>query len=315
MDRRVVVVGAGAIGAGLGGLLALNGVPVQFVARGDHGRAMREEGLELWRPHRQDRVRVPTVRSLAEVSLRPDDLVLVCVMGQHTEQAVAALPAGQPVVSLQNGTRPLDALVAAGHPTTAGMVFVPAERPQPGRVLLPGSPAPGTVWLGRWPDGNSDDAGVLAELLASVGFRARAVDAIGPWTRAKSLANLGGIVVALCDAPPSDVVDAARAEARAVWAAAGIETRSVVELVEAVGPLTVVPVGGHLRRGGSTRHALQRGQTLETASLHGPIVSLGRTHGVATPVNQKLIELAHTAAAEAWVPGSLSADALRALVA
>jgi len=44
-------------------------------------------------------------------------------------------------------------------------------------------------------------------------------------------------------------------------------------------------------------------------------VSLGRTHGVATPVNQKLIELAHTAAAEAWVPGSLSADALRALVA
>ena len=51
------------------------------------------------------------------------------------------------------------------------------------------------------------------------------------------------------------------------------------------------PVDGRARVGGSTRAALARGDLLETAWLHGPIVERGRALGVPTPVNEALIAL------------------------
>ena len=50
MSQRVVIVGAGAIGAGIGGLLHHVGSDVMLVARGAHGRAMAERGLDLRLP-------------------------------------------------------------------------------------------------------------------------------------------------------------------------------------------------------------------------------------------------------------------------
>src|SRR5690606_40011860 len=50
---RYVVVGAGAIGSGVGGLLADAGSDVVLVARGDHLRAMSEHGLLVRTPDRE----------------------------------------------------------------------------------------------------------------------------------------------------------------------------------------------------------------------------------------------------------------------
>lgn len=314
MDRRAVVVGAGAIGAGIGGLLAEVGVEVCLVARGAHGRAMRDRGLRLHLPDRSVVCRLPVRSSLSEVRLRADDLLLVCTMGHDVAALLPHLPVGHPVVSLQNGTGVRDQLVAAGHPTTAAVVYVPAERRAPGEVVLPGVPVPGTVWLGGWPDGPTAAADALVEPLRVAGFRARSLASVGPWVRAKTLADLAGIVVAVCDEPPPDVVRAARAEVAAAWRAAGLSYETVDALAEAVGPLSLVEVGGRPRVGGSTRHALGRGQRLETAALHQPLVALGARVGVALPVNRALLALAATAEREGWAPGTLSADRLRAML-
>src|SRR6185436_16025386 len=48
-------------------------------------------------------------------------------------------------------------------------------------------------------------------------------------------------------------------------------------------------VDGKPRVGGSTRHALARGEPLETACLHGDVVDAGRASGIRTPVNDALI--------------------------
>jgi 2-dehydropantoate 2-reductase len=79
-----------------------------------------------------------------------------------------------------------------------------------------------------------------------------------------------------------------------------------------VGELRLAEVDGALRRGGSTRAALARGEPLETAALHGTVIALGRRAGLATPVNEALVALAERAFREGLRPGSMSPSSLRA---
>lgn len=303
---RLVILGAGAIGAGIGALLWEAGTDVLLIARGPHRDAMARDGLDLRRPSGPRRLRVPLGTTQ---DLRPGDLVLLATMGHDTVEAAAALPAGWPVVSLQNGEAPLQAL---DRPVIAAVVYVPAERRAPGVVVMAGSPYPGAILLGAWPAGRVGPEAALAEALSRAGFRTAICDPIAPWVRAKSLRNLGGALIALCDAPPADSVEALVAEARAVYAAAGLPVTDDADFDDAVGPLASVAVDGLPRVGGSTRHALARGDRLETASLHGPLVALGQRWGVPTPQNAAIIALAEQAAAEGWPAGGMAPAALRA---
>ena len=311
--NRVIVLGAGAIGASVGALLYETGVSVVLVARGEHGRVMAQRGLDLRLPFESRLVDVPVVSSMEAAAPSAADLVLLSVMGHHTAEAVASLPLGVPIVSMQNGTAPLELLRHRGYPLIAGMVYVPAERRSPGVVALAGIPQPGAFLLGTWCADLAPPTGWipwLVDRLRQAGFLAEHEPDIGPWVRAKLLGNLGGIIVALCDAPPPVVVEAAQAEARRIWRASGQGFRSPQELYERVGALRIAAVDGLLRRGGSTRHALGRGQRLETDCLHRPIVDLGASLGIPTPVNTALIALAEQAVAEGWEPGQLRAEAL-----
>ncbi|MCA9494170.1 MAG: hypothetical protein KC621_29785 [Myxococcales bacterium] len=305
--RRVVFLGAGAIGAGIGGLLWDSGVDVLLVARGAHGEALATHGLDLRLPGGPRHLRVPVGRV---EDVRPTDLVVLATMGHDTAAAVATLPPDQPVVTFQNGLAPFDDL--AGRPVMAGMLYVPAERRAPGVVALAGSPSPGAVFLGGWPRGLVGPEPWFAEALRNAGFRAEVFEDIAPWVRAKLLTNLGGTFVALCDAPPRDLVEATVDEARACFRAEGVEVVPDEVFDARIGPMAVVAVDGVPRVGGSVRHALARGDRLETAALHGHVVRTGERLGVPTPLNVALVALAERAMAERWRPGHLSPDDLRA---
>jgi 2-dehydropantoate 2-reductase len=303
--RRVVFLGAGAIGAGVGGLLWASGVDVLLIARGPHGRALAENGLDLRLPGGPRRLRVP-VGHVEDV--RSDDLVVLATMGHDTTAAVATLPADVPLVSFQNGLAPLEEL--AGREVIAGMLYVPAERRAPGVVVLAGSPHPGAIFLGRWPSGAVGPEVWFAKVLTNAGFRAEVFADIAPWIRAKALTNLGGIHVALCDDPPMDLLVATVEEARACFRAQGVDVIADAAFDARIGPMEVVAVDGLPRVGGSTRHALARGDRLETEWLHGYFVRLGERLGVPTPINAALVEFAARATAERWVAGKLSGEDL-----
>lgn len=309
--RRIIVLGAGAIGASVGALLHRSGQDVTLVARGAHGRAMAHGGVDLRTPHGAERIPVPVVSHVSEVRPEPSDLVLLTVMGQHTSEALAELSPDVPIASMQNGSRPLDIIADRGHPLLATVVFVPAVRRDPGVIALHGSPAPGGFLLGPWRGRPAPHASWLASRLEAAGFVAHVEDDLGPWVRAKVLGNLAGIAVALCDAPPQDLLQLARDEACAVWRAQGVQAQTVQALAARTGHIHLAPVDGRDRIGGSTRHALSRGKPLETPVLHDPIVDGGRRLGVPTPVNRALVDLSRRAAAEGWEPGALSPEGLR----
>lgn len=307
--RRVFVLGAGAIGASVGALLFETGVDCVFVVRdSEHGRAIADRGVDLRLPNGSRTIKVPTVTTLAATAA---DLVLLATMGHDTDAALEGVASSVTIASFQNGVTPLDAVTRRGHETLAAMVYVPAERRGPGVIALPGVPVPGTVLLGRWPAGEGRFGPWMTERLRIAGFRATVESDIGPWVRAKLLVNLGGIVAALCDDPPADVIAAAQNEARAVWRATGERYEEVAALLARIGELKTAPVDGRSREGGSTRSALARGDRLETAYLHLTIIEAGRAASIPTPVNECLVALAQECVEQQWLPGVMRADELR----
>ena len=75
-------------------------------------------------------------------------------------------------------------------------------------------------------------------------------------------------------------------------------------------------VGGLDRPGGSSWQSLaRRAPTIEADYLNGEIGLLGRLHGIPTPVNDLLQQLANRAARAGQPPGSMTLEELEALVA
>jgi 2-dehydropantoate 2-reductase len=130
-----------------------------------------------------------------------------------------------------------------------------------------------------------------------------------------NLANAVEALFARSDASAT-LSERARAEGEACLRAASIDFASTEEDRERRGDLlTWQTVKGERRGGGSSWQSLQRGTgAIEVDYLNGEIVVLGRLHGVATPVNQLLQQLANRAARERRAPAALdAADALASL--
>jgi len=104
---RIVIVGAGAVGGVVAANLAMAGTPVVAVARGEHGRMMRESGLSYESPSGVRVVELPVAASVGDVAFGDDDVIFLGVKSQDTVGVLNDLrTAGvtdQPIVCLQNG--------------------------------------------------------------------------------------------------------------------------------------------------------------------------------------------------------------------
>jgi len=305
-----VIIGAGAVGGTIGGLLHEAGREVVLVARGAHLAAMREHGLELTTPAGTRRVPAPTAAGPDEVELRTGDVLVLAVKSQDTAATLAAW-ADRPVDGDPGRTAAQELLLVLAQngvdnertalrrfDRVAGMcVWLPATFLEPGQVSAAGSPVIGVLTLGTVPVTDPTDPAldqVSTDLIAA-GFRAPVVPDVLAWKYAKLLSNLGNAVEALCG--PLRGNDAARellaasvAEAEAALIAAGIGWTSDAEQADARADYTLVDLPGQPRGGGSTWQSLQRGAgSVEATWLNGEIVLLGRLHGVPTPVNAVLL--------------------------
>lgn len=317
---RFVVVGAGAIGGAVGARLFQKGFDVTLVARGAHGRALRD-GLVLESPDETVTLPIPTVADPSEVAwdAAADTVVLLAVKGQHTDAALTQLsvaPPSTPVVCMQNGVEN-ERRVLRHFPNTYGMcVMCPASQLRPGLVQVHSAPVSGLLDLGRFPSG-IDDAGLaLAEAIATTTFESVGRADIMRWKYRKLLMNLANAIEALCgpEGRFSPLAKEAQREGAEALAAAGIDVASSQEDRERRGDvLQLSPTSSGEWQGGSSWQSLARGAgSIEAEFLNGEIVLVGGLHGVATPVNALLQQLALRAALEGAPPGSWRIDELSA---
>ncbi len=316
---RLVILGAGAIGGVIGGMLARAKRDVVLLARGAQLAAIRAGGLRVETPESTFTVQ-PSIANVHEpFAWQEGDVLALAVKTQDAAAALRQLAAPRqvPIVCLTNGIEAERIALRHADDVYGGCVKMPATYLTPGVVQVWAAPVPGLIDLGRYPDGTGDLADTIAGELIVAGFACEVRPQIMKWKRAKLLSNLANGAEALAGpgARTSDVADRARAEGRACFAAAGLSCASEAEDQASRAGYQSRPIAGATRSGGSTWQSLARGATeLETDYLNGEIAMLGRLHGVPTPVNAALQEVAAEAVRARRPPGTMSLDDLRARV-
>jgi 2-dehydropantoate 2-reductase len=313
---RFIVYGAGAIGGVIGARLAQAGEEVVLIARGAHADAMRSSGLVVQDPDGEATVDVPVATEPDGVRFSPGDVVLLAMKSQDTPEALHALrraaPADTPVFCAQNGVENERAALRIFADVYGVCVMCPTGHLEPGVVQAHAAPVTGILDLGRYARGLDDTAEAVAAALSGATFLSEARPDVMRWKYTKLLMNLGNAIEAVCgpEARRSALAALVREEGIACLRAAGIAFASDEEDgARRAGHLTMRPVAGQRRGGGSSWQSLARGAgSIESDYLNGEIVLIGREHDVPTPANALLQRLANDLALSHAPPGSVPVD-------
>ena len=323
---KFIIYGAGAIGCTIGGRLALGGHDATLIARGDHLRAIQSQGLLLRTPDGDHRVSILAVERPREVSWTGDEVVFLCMKTQDTAAALAELElaagAEVPVFCAQNGVENERLAARRFRRVYATLVALPATFLVPGEVTASAAPLSGCLHSGVYPQGTDE---VVAEALGALRasrFHAEPSSDAMELKHRKLLLNLGNGVEVITGRAAwgaggdlGEFVEACRQEALACYEAAGIRSTSAEAYVDRVTKhYRAMEVGGEARAASSTLQSVLRGHTTtEVDYLNGEIELLGRLHGVPTPFNSAVREVATKMAAEGKQPGAVTIEELRAL--
>ncbi|HMO57888.1 MAG TPA: 2-dehydropantoate 2-reductase [Roseiflexaceae bacterium] len=291
---RIAIVGAGGVGGFFGGLLAHAGHDVSFLARGAHLDAIRRNGLRI--EARQGRMTIdPAAATDDPAAIGQVDLVLLCVKTYSLDGVLPALQVlvgpETAVLTLQNGVEAY-AQVAAAVGSAAvlpGVAYCEVAVREPG-VIFQGA-AVQRIVFGEPAGPPSTRAQRVAEALMVAGvdvvLNEHILGAI--WTKCCFICAMSGVTALtrqplgplLADAEGRELLLAVMREAHAVALAQGVYFEA--DPVEA-GLLAAERFPPEAKS--SMLRDLERGGELEIEALNGAVVRLGRTLGVATPVNQ-----------------------------
>jgi 2-dehydropantoate 2-reductase len=286
------------------------------VARGAHYEALAARGLELRWPGGAEVLPIPAVDHPSRIEWRGgnDDVVLLTMKSQDTTGALDDLVRSGyrgPVVCVQNGVAN-ERMALRRFEAVYGMcVQLPATYLESGVVLAHSDDRAGLLDVGRYPRGSDAVAEAVAAAIESSRMLSEPDPAVMGKKYSKLLMNLGNALDAACgrDGFTSPLGKAARAEGRAALDAAGIEVTNQAK--DRMARVTIRPVGDDGHKGSSSWQSLARGTgSIESDYLNGEITLLGRLHGVPTPVNAMLQDLANEMARAGLPPGSFTVEQL-----
>lgn len=294
---RIAVVGAGGVGALVGGMLARAGVEVAFVARGAQLAALRERGLRVESP-RGD-FHVPRVEASDDpAKLPPADAVLVAVKGWQVAEVAPRLapllgPAGF-AVPLENGVEAAGTLARSlgDERVAGGLCHMFAWLAAPGVVRHEGELL--RVTMGELRGGGSPRLAALAQVLRSAKIDAVVSEDVvaAAWEKFLFIAAFGGVgavtrvPIGVARALPETraLLVAAIEEGAAVARALGVRlapdaVTKAVALVDRVAPESTA----------SMQRDIQAGRPSELFDQTGALVRMGREVGVQVPANAFLL--------------------------
>lgn len=297
---RILIIGAGAIGAFYGAALQAAGAEVSVVCRSEY-ETVRERGFSIESQRLGNRMFIPaqTVRASGDYQGGPPDYAVVCVkVVEGTDRAALirdAVGPGTVIVLIENGVE-IEGEIAEAFPDNeliSALAFVQVSRIAPGKVK---HFAFGDLSFGNYPSGLSDDTRRFAALLEAGGIRCSLTEDVVTARWQKCLWNavfnpvsvMGGVLDTghILGSPEGEaLVRRAMNEVCAVAAATGhpLDAALVGQFIE--GTRKAPPY--------KTSMALdyENGRQMETEVILGNAVRAGRRENVAIPSLEALYAL------------------------
>lgn len=315
---KILVMGAGAIGAFYGAWLQKAGEDVYYCARGDHLRAMNERGLEVRSIDGDFTLEVKA--SANPKQFAPYDLVLFCVKSYDTipaaRQLEGCLAPGGVLLTLQNGVENEAALctIFARESVMGGNARVGAEITAPGKLI---HTAGRMIEFGELDGSDTPRAHRLAEMFKRAGILGELSHDLLTIRWDKLMGNNGTNTVctlgrctlgaALADPDGYETVRRLMIETVVVGRAEGArmsEERADMLLAN----LKKIPHINEVRP--STLQDYERGKRLEYDAITGAVIRAAQRHGISVPVTETvhaLLKLLDAGSQPARSPGSASA--------
>lgn len=294
---KVLVMGAGAVGAYFGARMRASGEDVVLCARGENLRAIREHGLDIQSIRGDLRIEVTATDNPRDFA--PYDLILFCVKAYDTDTAAQAISGclnpGGAILTLQNGVENEVKLAAifGRDAVMGGNARVGVEMVAPGRIVHLSS---GHIDFGEL-DGHETDrvakiaamfqrARILGEVSADI-MTARwdkliwngALNTVATLTRRR----VGEILddpegLKLLRTLMQEIVNVARAEGAKIS-----DDRIDAYIAHSQKNLRALKT--------STQQDLERGKSLEYEALSGAVVRAARRNGISVPAVETVYAL------------------------
>jgi 2-dehydropantoate 2-reductase len=296
---KILVVGAGAVGGYYGALLLRAGHTVTFVARGEHGRKIRADGLTVELPDAAFNVRADVLEDVSQAAGLDIDVAIVAVKATGLS-AVAkgvgdALGKEGVAIPLLNGLDSEDELarVIGAHRVVGGIAQIASRIAAPGRIRVD---APARIVLAPIATDRMPQVEKIAAEFSKAGFECDAKEDLkrvlwnkllwnAPFNAVCALTRLkAGEVLAVPELEA--LVREAMAELARVAATEGITIgdRAIESMIQSTRDKFKDSVPSMLQD-------VLAGRETEALALQGAVVRRGVAAGIDTPVHRTLLGL------------------------
>lgn len=313
---KIAVIGAGAIGSVLGGLLAHRGHDVTLIGRRPHVGRIQQHGLIIDGVLGHLNIQVTAAETL---NFAPD-VAIIATKTQDVRQAILenkdALQ-NSSTITIQNGIQAshIATEILGEHNIFSGVILFGATFLEPGEVTY--SPQ-GSIVLGHTYQPHDDRVQQLATLFNVAIPTVTTTNITGAhWT--KLVINENNALLAITNLPLKEAM-----RHKIIQTLSVLMMREAIRVIHASGaqlaPLPGAPIGiitkllflplpiarsipklsanrmGQLPVLGSTLQSIRKGESTEIDYLNGEVIALGKHHDIPTPINTKIVELVHQVA-------------------
>lgn len=325
---KYAIYGAGSLGTVLGAYMTRAGKPVELINRNAaHVAALREKGAHVTGTVDMT---VPVTALLPAEMQGPYDVIFLMTKQLENAQVVAFLKpfltADGIVVTLQNGLPEPGIAEIIGRERTVGCVVEwGATLAGPGESVLTSSPDSLSFHMGGMPEVPQEKLALVKELLETMCPVVIENDLMAArWSKLlinATFSGLGTVMGGLFGDVTGDKA-ARRIAVRCMkecidvghaagFAFAPVQGKDITKLFyyksapKRIFAELILPIAMKKHRGiePSMLQDLKKGKPCEVDAINGVVCAYGRKYGVATPVNDKIVEIIKKAQASECAPG------------
>jgi 2-dehydropantoate 2-reductase len=309
---RYAVIGIGAVGNTIGGLLAKSDAKVILIGKKNQVEVINKKGIMI--DGLNGPILVENVQVSTDISKVSDaDVILVCVKSQDTQNLANDLKRfikkSAIIISLQNGVRNSKILEdITGNRAFSGIILFNALYSEPGAVTL-------TLKGGLLLETDSLRKDIIqdfVEALGKFGLESKIETSVEGYLWSKLIVNLQNAVTALTgqtikesilDKASRAIIIATMKEGLSVLQQSGISYKTLPDIDPKITIRRLTILNSTLLRLGSRIlklneiartsmwQSLSRGKVTEIDYINGEIVTLALKHNLTAPINTKLVEL------------------------